>query len=79
LWQGINFIIAKTKPSNKRELIDQITRAWHYLVTTEELCNQVNSMPRSCKAVIKIKVSPQNINTRNALKMALVLFTTTNV
>ena len=58
LWHRINVIIAKNKPSNKRELIENIIQAWHHIVTLEELRNLVQSMPRRCKAVIKNKGFP---------------------
>ena len=58
LWHRINVIIAKNKPSNKRELIENIIQAWHHIVTLEELRNLVQSMPRRCKAVIQNKGFP---------------------
>ena len=45
LWHRINVIIAKNKPSNKRELIENIIQAWNHTVTPEELRNLVQSMP----------------------------------
>ena len=51
-WLQINAIIAKSKPSNKLELIEDIIQASHHIVTPEQLCNLVHSMPRRCKAVI---------------------------
>ena len=58
LWHRINEIIAKNKPSNKRELIENIIQAWYHIVTREELRNLVQSMPRRCKAVIQNKGFP---------------------
>ena len=58
LWQRIDVIIAKNKPSNKKELIENIIQAWHHIVTPEELCNLVQSMLRRCKAVIQNKGFP---------------------
>lgn len=58
LWYRMNLIIAKNKPSNKRELIENIIQAWHHIVTPEEHCNLVQSMPRRCKAVIQNKGFP---------------------
>ena len=58
LWHRINVIIAKNKPSNKIELIENIIQAWHHIVTSEELRNLVQSMPRRCKAEIQNKGFP---------------------
>lgn len=58
LWQRMSCIIAKDKPTNKRMLIEKIIRAWHHIVTAEELQNLVSSMPRRCQAVIKNKGWP---------------------
>ena len=58
LWHRINVIIAKNKPSNKRELIENIIQAWHHIVTPKELRNVVQSIPRWCKAVIEYKGFP---------------------
>ena len=58
LWRRINVIIAKNKPSNKRELIENIIQAWHHIVTPKEFRNLVQSMPRRCKAVIQNKGFP---------------------
>ena len=58
LWHKINIIIAKNKPSNKIELIENNIQAWHHIVTPEELCNLVQSMPRRCKAVNQNKGFP---------------------
>ena len=58
LWHRINEIIAKNKPSNKRELIENIIQAWYHIATPEELRNLVHSMPRWCKAVIQNKGFP---------------------
>ena len=48
LWHRINIIIAKNKPSNKRELIENIIQVWNHIVTSKELRNLVQSMPRPC-------------------------------
>ena len=58
LWHRINVIIAKNKPSNKRELIENIIQAWHHIVTPEELRSLVQSMPRWCRAMIQNKGFP---------------------
>ena len=58
LWHRINAIIAKNKPSNKRELIENTIQAWHHIVTPEELRNLVQNMPRRCKVVIQNKGFP---------------------
>ena len=58
LRHRINVIIAQNKPSNKRELIENIIQAWHHIFTPEELRNYVQNMPRRCKAVIQNKSFP---------------------
>ena len=55
LWHKISIIFAKNKPSNVRELIENIIQTWHHIVTPEKLRNFVQSKPRRCKAVIRIK------------------------
>jgi hypothetical protein len=52
LWHRLKCLVAKRKPSNKRELIETIIHSWNHVITTTELERLVSSMTNRCKAAI---------------------------
>jgi transposase len=58
LWSRLKRLVSARKPSNRTELITAIINAWFRVITTEQLGQLVDSMPRRCEAVIKAKGFP---------------------
>ena len=53
LWSRLKKFVRKEKPGNKRQLIEAIIKSWFHVISTEDLGNLVDSMPRRIAAVIK--------------------------
>ena len=53
LWSRLKKLVRKEKPGNKRQLIEAIIKSWFHVISTEDLGNLVDSMPRRIAAVIK--------------------------
>lgn len=58
LWMHIGTLVAKDKPTTKRQLIELIIQSWFRVVKPELLTTLVESMPRRIEAVIKNKGWP---------------------
>lgn len=55
LWHQINLIVSKNKPTTKVQLIEEVIKAWHHVISQDRLDALVKSMPRRCRAVIKAR------------------------
>ena len=58
LWARLKRLVAKKHTSNKQDLIAAIIRSWFHVISSDELQNLVDSMPRHCQAVIDSKGYP---------------------
>ena len=57
LWAELNRITAEHKPKNEDELFKDLKRGWESL-SLKYLHSLIESMPRRCKAVLKVKGMP---------------------
>ena len=53
LWSRLKKLVRKEKPGNRRQLIEAVIKSWFHVISTEDLGNLVDSMPRRIAAVIK--------------------------
>ncbi|GFV77385.1 transposable element Tcb1 transposase [Trichonephila clavipes] len=58
LWFKIGYEISNKKPSNKRELIEAFIFSFNHIVTKDLLKLVLHSMPKRCRAVIKVNGWP---------------------
>jgi len=58
LWSRLKRLVARRRPSNKRELIEAVIASWHHVIQPADLKSLVQSMPRRCEEVIKAKGFP---------------------
>ena len=58
LWQRMAAILNKSKPKTKKELMEEIVKAWHRVIRKEELEKLVLSMPKRCRLLIENKGWP---------------------
>lgn len=55
LWARLKILVSQRRPSNKQQLIEAVIACWHHVITTQELENLVQSMPKRIMAVIAAK------------------------
>lgn len=58
LWSRLKRLVAKKKPSCRRELIESVLHCWNHVITMQELEHLVASMPTRCLSVIRAKGYP---------------------